>query len=249
MFESTLEAQAQNDSERRFGTFSVVVFAHLAIIVAMAIVAALTIPPIKLPEPRPVLYILAAIPLGDFTPRPVAPAPTKGTLDAKPGRALVVPKPPVDTAPTKAPEALPPAESDSTSTGPDAPGTGTLGVPDGDDRGVLGGHGVGDVGVEGNGDGDPVFITGDMERPVLLEKVEPSYPEVARRARIDGKVTVRAVIAPDGNVESVEVFASTNPLFDQAAVDAVRKWRYRPALMNGRPVRVYFSVVVSFRIR
>ena len=75
------------------------------------------------------------------------------------------------------------------------------------------------------------------------------YPRVARQAGLGGRVTVRAVIAPDGSVESVEVFSSTNPLFNDAAVEAVRRWRYRPALMNGRPVRVYFSVVVNFLVR
>ena len=92
-------------------------------------------------------------------------------------------------------------------------------------------------------------ITGEMVRPVLLVKSEPMYPQSARRAGLGGRVTLRAVIAEDGSVESVEVFSSTNSLFDQAAVDAVRTWRYRPALMNGRPVRVYFSVVVSFTVR
>jgi TonB family protein len=57
------------------------------------------------------------------------------------------------------------------------------------------------------------------------------------------------VVAEDGSVESVEVLASTNPLFTDAAVDAVRKWRYRPASMGGRPVRVFFSVVVDFVVR
>lgn len=88
-----------------------------------------------------------------------------------------------------------------------------------------------------------------MVRPVVMVKVEPSYPQTARRAGLGGRVTLRAVIAEDGSVASVEVFASTNSLFDDAAVEAVRKWRYRPALMNGRPVRVYFSVVVNFIVR
>ena len=92
-------------------------------------------------------------------------------------------------------------------------------------------------------------LTPEMIRPVLLVKVEPSYPQVARRAGLGGHVTLRAVIAEDGSVEAVAVFGSTNPLFDEAAVDAVSKWRYRPALMNGRPVRVYFSVVVNFLVR
>jgi protein TonB len=94
-----------------------------------------------------------------------------------------------------------------------------------------------------------VYLTGDMVRPVLLSRVEPSYPQVARRAGLGGRVTVRAVIAEDGSVDTVEVLASTNSLFNEAAVDAVRKWRYRPARMNGGPVRVYFSVVVDFLVR
>jgi TonB family protein len=57
------------------------------------------------------------------------------------------------------------------------------------------------------------------------------------------------VIGLDGGVESAEVLASTNPLFDRAAADAVRKWRYRAATMNGAPVRVYFTVVVDFVVR
>jgi protein TonB len=87
-----------------------------------------------------------------------------------------------------------------------------------------------------------------MVRPVLLVKVEPSYPQVARRAGLRGRVTLRAVIAESGNVESVEVIATTNPLFTDAAADAVRQWRYRPASMGGRPVRVYLSVVVDFLV-
>jgi protein TonB len=57
------------------------------------------------------------------------------------------------------------------------------------------------------------------------------------------------VIGEDGGVESAEVVASKNPMFDQTALDAVRRWRYRPALMNGKPVRVYFVVVVDFIVR
>jgi protein TonB len=88
-----------------------------------------------------------------------------------------------------------------------------------------------------------------MVRPLLLVKVEPSYPLAARRAGLSGRVTVSAVIGLEGGVESAEVLASSNPLFDQAALDAVRKWRYRPATMNGRPVRVFFTVVVDFVVR
>jgi protein TonB len=133
--------------------------------------------------------------------------------------------------------------------GPEGPGDGTRGDPDGSRDGVLGSVGDGGGGPGADHAVDPVEITGDMVRPVILVKVEPSYPQVARRAGLRGRVTLRAVVAEDGSVESVEVLASTSPLFSDAAVDAVRKWRYRPASMGGRPVRVYFSVVVDFLVR
>jgi protein TonB len=88
-----------------------------------------------------------------------------------------------------------------------------------------------------------------MTKPMLLVKVEPTYPDVARMARLSGRVTISAVIGLDGSVESAEVLASTSPLFSDTAIGAVRKWRYRPALMNGKPVRVYFTVVVDFSLR
>jgi protein TonB len=88
-----------------------------------------------------------------------------------------------------------------------------------------------------------------MVRPVLLTKVQPDYPKVARQARLEGKVTVQAVIGLDGSVESVEVMRSTSSLFEGAALDAVRQWKYRPATMGGQPVRVYFVVEVGFVLR
>jgi protein TonB len=58
-------------------------------------------------------------------------------------------------------------------------------------------------------------------------------------------VILEAVISENGNVEGVKVLASRG-LLDQAAIDAVRQWRYRPATLNGKPVRVYFTVTVDF---
>ena len=254
MFESTLEAQGLHDGDRRVGTLSAAALAHLGIGLAIVAVTASIVPPVHPPDPPPGPFaIVSMIPLGDVAPKPAS-APKKGTDTAKPGRALAPRRVVPDVPPEVTPAALPTPESNAAPDGPELPGEGTQGDPNGSRFGIPGSTGDGDgdgVGV-GSGDGtgvDPRELTGDMVRPVLLEKVSPSYPRVARQAGLGGRVTVRAVIAPDGSVESVEVFASTNPLFNDAAVDAVRKWRYRPALMNGRPVRVYFSVVVDFLVR
>jgi len=249
MFESTLEAQGLSDGGRRFGTLSAAALAHVGIGLAIVAVTALIVPPVHPPDPPPAPFaIVSMIPLGDVSPKP-APAPKKGTDTAKPGRALAPPRVVPDVPPEATPDSLPSIAPDTAPDGGDRLGDGTPGDPNGSPFGFPGGTGDGDAGV-GDGQGvDPLEMTGDMVRPVLLEKISPSYPQVARKAGLGGRVTVRAVIAPDGSVESVEVFASTNPLFNDAAVDAVRKWRYRPALMNGRPVRVYFSVVVDFLVR
>jgi len=95
----------------------------------------------------------------------------------------------------------------------------------------------------------PLELTPDMVPPVLVRKVPPGYPELARTARLPGFVLLEAVVGEDGGVDDVTVLKASSPLFVDAAVGAVRQWRYRPALQNGRPVRVYFTVRVEFQLR
>jgi protein TonB len=131
------------------------------------------------------------------------------------------------------------------------------GVPGPDDG--TGGHGTGTEG-PGWGDGPPgddpveaddgpVEVSGTMTPPRLVLKVSPEYPRLPLRMGLSGTVLLRAVIGPDGAVEDVELVRATSPLFVEAATDAVRRWRYTPALQSGRPVRVYFNALVEFRIR
>ncbi len=89
-----------------------------------------------------------------------------------------------------------------------------------------------------------------VTEPELIERVEPDYPEVARRARVQGRVILQAVIHKDGTVGQVTVLHDPAPhlgLSDEA-VSAVRQWRYRPGMQQGRPVDVYFTVVVDFTL-
>jgi len=252
MFESTLEAQGLNDGERRVGSLSAAALAHVGIGAAILAVTALIVPPVQDPnEPPHFVPIVQGPRLDDVSPQLPPKPPIRGTQTAKPGPTIVRPPVPREPAPAVTPERLPEPAPEVPAVGGEQAGEGPPGDPGGSDRGVIGGIGVGEGSAEG-GDGlpgDPLFVTGEMVRPVLLVKVEPVYPEVARRAGLSGKVTVSAVIGLEGGVESAEVLASTNPLFDRAALDAVRKWRYRPATMSGRPVRVYFTVVVDFLVR
>ena len=79
----------------------------------------------------------------------------------------------------------------------------------------------------------------------LIHRVEPTYPPLARQARIQGLVLLRAIISKEGTIENLQV-VSGHPLLVQAAVDAVRQWRYRPYVLNGDPVEVETQVTVNF---
>lgn len=91
--------------------------------------------------------------------------------------------------------------------------------------------------------------TEGVSEPVLIHTVDPVYPNLAIRARLQGFVLVEAIIAADGTVTDVRMLETTSPLFNASAIDAVRKWRYRPATYGGRAVPVYLTVRVTFTLR
>lgn len=94
----------------------------------------------------------------------------------------------------------------------------------------------------------PVPVGGDVTAPVKVHTPKPQYTELARRARIQGLVIVQAVIDKQGRVVDVEVLKGLPMGLDQAAVEAVRQWRFEPATLNGKPVDVYYSLSVTFTL-
>jgi protein TonB len=94
----------------------------------------------------------------------------------------------------------------------------------------------------------PVRLHLGIEPPRKIADVPPVYPSVARMAHVAGMVILEAVIDARGNVASVQVLRSS-PLLDQAAIDAVRQWRYTPALLNGQPVPVVVTITVRFQLQ
>ncbi len=92
-------------------------------------------------------------------------------------------------------------------------------------------------------------MIGAVVRPVLVERVEPQYTETARRVRLEGTVIVQAVIDEEGRVVDVKILKPLPMGLDRAAVDAVSRWRFKPATLYGRPVKVYYSLTVNFRVQ
>ena len=94
----------------------------------------------------------------------------------------------------------------------------------------------------------PFILTEGMTPPRLVSRVRPEYPEQARKARLEGQVSMRVVIAEDGTIADVTTLRSTNLLFEDTALRSVKPWRYEPARLGSEPVAVYFTVVVEFRL-
>ncbi len=90
----------------------------------------------------------------------------------------------------------------------------------------------------------PEIIGGVARLYELLE-----YPELARKAGMEGLVVVQFVVEPDGSVSNIQVIRSAGRLLDEAAVQAVKQLRFKPGRQRGRPVRVRFSLPIRFKLR
>lgn len=125
------------------------------------------------------------------------------------------------------------------------------GDPDGSGDGVIGG--VPSVSpAAGSPDSEsetPRVISPEMKPPVAISRPAPVYPELARRVRKEGTVIVEAIIDRQGNVADARVLRDAGMGLGEAALQAVRAWRYEPALLDGRPMTVYLTVTVRFELR
>jgi protein TonB len=92
-----------------------------------------------------------------------------------------------------------------------------------------------------------VRVSQGVVKGLLMNRVEPTYPTVAREARIQGEVVLTAVIDKDGNIENLQL-VSGHPMLVPAAIDAVKQWRYKPYLLNGQPVEVVTTITVNFEL-
>jgi TonB family protein len=97
-------------------------------------------------------------------------------------------------------------------------------------------------------EGDAVRAVGQVQPPKLVKQVDPVYPEEARKAGIEGVVILEAKADEQGNVMDARILRSVAPL-DQAAVHAVKQWKYEPMIIDGKPRKVVFTVTVRFVLK
>ena len=222
---------------RRLSVLPVSIAAHAAAAIAFLIIplaAEVELPPLM---PHAVAdYMLARV---EPPPPPPAPIPA-GQRGAAPSRATGIPLVAPNTIAEERPSVVVP-------TGAEVIG----GIDSG--SGMIGGLGP-TIAIEPpapvkiQGPTTPVRPGGNIREPKKLVDVAPVYPALARAGNIEGIVILEAVINERGEVERLRVLRSV-PLLDGAALDAVRRWRYTPTLLNGVPVPVLITITVRFTLR
>jgi periplasmic protein TonB len=90
-----------------------------------------------------------------------------------------------------------------------------------------------------------VVVSQGVTKGMLIRKVEPPYPALAKSARIQGEVVLKAIINKEGAIQDLQL-VSGHPMLVPTAIEAVSQWRYRPFLLNGQPVEVETTVTVNF---
>ncbi|MCH9647478.1 MAG: energy transducer TonB [Deltaproteobacteria bacterium] len=96
--------------------------------------------------------------------------------------------------------------------------------------------------------GGPLKITDDIVPPRAIFKDPPQYTEEARKEGVEGLVILQAVIDKAGEVREVKILKSLSNSLDEAAVDAIRQWRFEPATLDGVAVDVYYNLTINFTL-
>jgi len=86
------------------------------------------------------------------------------------------------------------------------------------------------------------------ENPMIIQWAKPEYPEIARRAQIEGTVIVKVLVGPDGSVKDAQVLQGVNPMLDKAAIAAARKCKFKPGKQRNIPVKAWMALPFAFRL-
>jgi protein TonB len=93
----------------------------------------------------------------------------------------------------------------------------------------------------------PVRVGGNVQQANLIKQPKPSYPPLAKAARVQGTVKFQATISKDGTIQNLQLISGP-PLLVQSAMQAVQQWVYKPTLLNGEPVEVITTIDVNFTL-
>src|ERR1700752_1829059 len=243
MFEDSLLESGGRLKTKRGSTTTI------AFIFEVALVGILVLIPLVFTEALPKQQVMTFLvaPPPPPTPPPPAAAPVKGgkqiQTDIVNGQLRTPTKIPQKVQMIKEEEAPPPVMSASGVVG-GVPG----GVPGGQMGGVIGGIiSSTPVAVPKVATPQRVRVSQGVTQGLLIRKIQPAYPPLARQARIQGSVLLQAEISKDGTIENLRLI-SGHPMLAPAAIEAVKQWKYRPYILNGEPVEVETQITVNFTL-
>lgn len=256
MFESSLIAlDHKKQSNKRWLSLPLAVGLHLVVLVSLGFAQYWNVEQVTEPPVADIYVVNLTPPSPPAGPRRSDPAPTHRASTPPVAHPAVTQPQDIPTEPLK--PALPQADSSNVTptdttldhganentssvpdTGGDCTGPHCIGI------GPSNGHDLGPA-----IDDAPIPVGGSVLRPRIIERVEPQYTEMARRARLEGTVIVEAVIDEAGRVVNVKILKGLPMGLDKSAVDAVSRWRFEPATLHGRAVKVFYSLTVNFRVQ
>lgn len=213
-----------------------------ALLFNSSILAALILIPLIYPEalPRHWMNILLVAPPPPAAPQPAEPQPqhvTRVIPQMDNGRMFAPPLIPRDIVILHSPEAFAP--------GIEIPGADLSPAGPGNPGAIFAAHHqLPEVRVAPIG---PRHISSGVAEGMLIQKTIPRYPPIAVASRTQGTVVLQAMISKSGAIENLRVL-SGSPMLQQAAIDAVSQWRYRPYLLDGQPVEVETTINVVFSL-
>jgi len=238
MFEDSLvESAGRIKTNQRWTT-------PLSFLVQAALVGILVLIPLILTEGLPTRLLMAAI-VAPPPPPPPPPPPAPAVQHVQ--RVSEVINGELRT-PSKIPKKIELIKEDEAP----PPSTGVVGgvvggVPGGTAGGVLGGLIQSTAPPPKVATPQKLRISSGVAEGNLLNKVEPQYPQMAKIAHVQGDVVLQALISKNGSIENLRA-VSGHPILIQAAMEAVRQWRYRPYMLNTEPVEVETTITVKFHM-
>jgi protein TonB len=248
MFEdSLLESGGRNSKLHRRGPWATL----FSFLLQIALIGVLVLIPLiyteALPKQQLMGYLVAP------PPPPPPPPPPAAAQVVK----VVKVQTEIDNGQLKAPTAIPKKIAMIKEDEAPPPSSGVVGgvmggIPGGQAGGVVGGV-LGSI-VQAAPTAVPkaatpqrIKVSAGVQSGLLIRKVTPAYPPLAKQARISGSVVLQAVIGKDGSIENLRA-VSGHPMLIQSAIDAVRQWKYKPYFLNGEPVEVDTQVTVNFTL-
>ncbi len=253
MFESSLiDLDAKQHSRRKWAPLPIAIALHGAVLASVGVAQVWNVAQLGEPEIVTPFHVSFVPPLeqaatGGREKQPEAPPKPRPEAPVQPDVDRVPDAPVPDSEPDTSTGL---AVSEGRSTGEGVEGSVDVGPSDG----FLPGPGSADapvpsVSVAAPAQDEILTVGGAVSRPVLLRGEQPRYSKIALGARIQGTVILRAVIDERGFVADVQVLSGLSMGLDQAVVDTVRDWVFEPAKLEGRPVKVRYTLTVKFELR